>query len=147
MYGGSVHDVYSSPNAPQAVERGGSVQLGLVLSLVGPGHMLLPLRPPAVPGEGDHSAGPTALGGGEAVLLVVLLSVGDAADGAVGGAFVGVLIRKLLLLPVPLVLGQGATEASSQHPRRRHGDWEEGLFLGGRPADGDPLLVRLTQRL
>lgn len=91
---------------------------GLVLpfshDMAGPGHMLLPLCPPAIPCHGDPPAGPNPalLAKGSALLLVVLLSVSNTADGAVGGAFVGVLIRQLLLLPEASILGQCPTEAA-----------------------------------
>jgi len=99
-------------------------------ALAGPGHMLLPLCPPAVPRHGDHPAGPppAILTEGRALLmllllLVELLSVGDAADGAVGGALVGVLTWQLLLLPVASVLGQCPAEAASKGADEgRHGD-------------------------
>lgn len=148
--GGSVPQVHSFPNAPQAVERGGSVQRGLVLRVTGPGHMLLlPLCPPAVTSHGDSSAGcrPALVGeGGTLLLVMLLLSVGYTADGAVGGAFVGVLARQLLLVPVTSVLGQGATEAASQGTRRQ-GDWVEGFFCGSWHGDREKLLLCLAQRL
>lgn len=126
VYRSSIHDIHPFANAPHAVERGSSVQWGLVLRVVGPGHMLLPLGPPPISSCGDYSAGsaPALLEKGGTLLLVMLLSVGNTADGAVGGAFVGVLIGQLLLLPVTSVLGQRATEATSQGTGRRQSDWK-----------------------
>lgn len=146
--GHSVHHVHALPNAPHTVERGGPVQRGLVLRLVGPGHVLLPLCPPAVTGYGDCSAGssPALVDQGGTLLLVMLLPVGDAADGAVGGAFVGVLARQLLFLPVTSVLSQGAAEAASQGARRQR-ERVEGFFRGNRHGEREKLLVGLTQRL
>lgn len=149
--GSYVHHVHALPNTPHTVERGGPVQWGLVLCLIGPGHVLLPLCPPAVTGYGDCSAGssPALVDGGGTLLLVMLLlllPVGDPADGAVGGAFVGVLAWQLLLLPVTSVLGQGAAEAASQGTRRQR-ERVEGFFCGNGHGDGEKLLVGLTQRL
>lgn len=119
----------------------------LALRVIGPGHVLLPPRPPAVTSCGGGSAGsaPALVDKGRTLLLVMLLPVGYAADGAVGGAFVGVLIRKLLLLPVTSVPGQGAAEAASQGTRRRQRDRVEGLLRGNRQGAGEKLLVCLTQ--
>lgn len=119
VYGCSFQDIYSFPDTPHTAERGGPLEGGLVLpcphDIVGPGHLLLPLCPPAIPCHGDPPASPNPalLTKGRAVLLVVLLSVGNSTDGAVGGTFVGVLIRRLFLLPVASVLGQCPTEATS----------------------------------
>lgn len=146
--GSSVHHVHAFPNTPHTVERGSPVQWGLVLRVIGPGHMLLPLCPPAVASYGECSAGssPALVDKGRTLLLVMLLPVGYTADGAVGGAFVGVLAWQLLLLPVTSVLGQGATEAASQGTRRQR-DGVEGFFCGNWHGDRQKLLVCLTQRL
>lgn len=147
MDGSSIHDIHPSANAPQAVERGGSVQRGLVLRRVGPGPALCP---PPIPGCLDHhpaGSPPALLEEGGTLLLDVLLSVGDAADGAVGRAFVGRLIRQLLLLPVASVLGQGAAEAASQGSGRRQREREGGCFRGNGHAGREQLLVCLAQRL
>lgn len=79
--------------------------------------LLVPLCSPGVPPSGDAPAVPhpaLLAKAGALLLLVVLLSVGDAADGAVGGAFIGVLLWKLLLLPATFLLGQNPTEAAPQ---------------------------------
>lgn len=82
--------------------------------MVCPGYLLLPLCPPALLHHGDPPAGtpPALLDKVGALLLVLLLSVGNAADRAVGGAFVGVLIWQLLFLPAASILGQCPTEAA-----------------------------------
>lgn len=147
MNGSSVHHVHAFANTPHTVERGGPVQWGLVLRVIGPGHELLPLPPPAVTSYGDCSARSSpALVDKGGTLVMLLLPVGDAADGAVGGAFVGVLAWQLLLLPVTPVLGQGAAEAASQGTRRQR-ERVEGLFCGEWRGDREKLLVCLTQRL
>lgn len=147
MYRSSIHDIHSFANAPHAVKRSSSVQWGLVLRVIGPGHVLLPLCPPSISSYGDYSAActPALLGKGGTLLLVMLLSVGNTADGAVGGAFVGVLIRQLLLLPVTSVLGQRATEATSQGTRRGQSEWKQGFFCGNWHGGREQLLVCLTQ--
>lgn len=144
MYGGSIHHIHPFADAPQAVKRGSSVQRGLVLCRVGPGPAL---RPPPIAGCRDHhpaGSPPALLEEGGTLLLEVLLSVGDAADGAVGRAFVSRLRRQLLLLPAASVLGQGAAEAASQRPRRRQREREGGCFRGN---SQEQLLVCLAQRL
>lgn len=142
-----IHDVHSFPNTPHAAEGGSSVQGHLALHVIRPGHVLLPPRPPPVTSgvEGPAGSAPALVDKGRTLLLVMLLPVGYAADGAVGGAFVGVLIWKLLLLPVASVPGQGAAEAASQGTRRRQRDRVEGLLCGNRHGDGEELLVCLTQ--
>lgn len=111
----SVHDIYSFPNTPQAAERGRPVEWGLVLPcshhVISPGHMLLPLCPEAVPCHLDTSTCPcpALLGKRGALLLVVLLPVGNTADGAMGRAFVGVLVWLFLFVPVCSILGQRPT--------------------------------------
>lgn len=132
------------------------MQGGLVLarphSMVGPGHVLLPLCPPAVPCHGHHPAGAlpaVPLEGGALLLLlllVVLLSVGDAADGAVGGAFVGVLGRQLLL-PVASLLGQYPTEAAPHGAWGGHSDGVGDVLRRVQHTEWKPLLVCLAQRL
>lgn len=92
----------------------GSLVLPHPHGLVGP-DLLLPLCSPAVSRHLDPPAGPhpALLSEGGALLLVVLLlSVGDAADGAMGGASVGVLTRHLRFLEVAPVLGQNSAEAA-----------------------------------
>lgn len=112
------------------------------------GHMLLPLHPPAISCHRDTPAGPhpPLLDMERALLLVVLLSIGNTVDGAVGGAFVGVLVRKLLL-PVASILGQRPTEAAPEGPGGRNSDREGGLLLGNLHTEKDCLLVCLAQRL
>lgn len=75
--------------------------------------MLLPLCPPAIACHGDPPASPhPALVDKGGALLLVLLAVGNTADGTVGGALVGVLVRQLLLLPVASILGQRPAKAA-----------------------------------
>lgn len=148
VYRSSIRDIHAFAHAPHTVERGSSVQWGLVLRITGPGRMLLlllPLCPPPVSRSGDGSAASAP------ALLVkggtLLLSVGNTADGAMGGAFVGVLIWQLLLLPETSVLGQRATEATSQGTRRRRSDRKGGFFCGNRQGGRQELLLRLARRL
>lgn len=157
MYRGSVQDVHSLPDAPDAAQRGGAVHGDLVLPsphhVVGPGHVLLPLRPPAVPGRRDppDRARPAvgAEGGALQEVLLLLLAVGDAADGAVGGASVGVLVGQLLLHPhgPPSVLGQSPRQAAPQGAGgRRRGEGVGVFLLLGQSRNRKRLLVGLTQR-
>lgn len=110
--------------------------------------MLLPLCPPAISCHWDTPDGPhqPLLDMERTLLLVVLLSIGNTIDGAVGGAFVGVLVWKLLL-PVASVLGQRPTEAAPECAGGSNSDREGGLLLGNLHTEKDCLLVCLAQRL
>lgn len=153
VYWSSVHDIHPFPNTPHTVDWGCPVERALVLpcsrDMVDPGHMLLPLCPKAIACHWDPSSRPhpALLAKVGTLLLVVLLAVGNTADGAMGRAFVDVLVWHFLFLPVRPILGQCPTEAASQSARGRHRDGEEGLLLGSWCRRWDRLLVCLTQRL
>lgn len=151
VYRHSIHDIHPLANAPHAADRGRPVQRGLVLPcsqhMVDPRHLLLPLGPKAVRCQWDPSgrAHPALLAEIRTLLLVVLLPVGNTADGTMGGAFVDVLVWHFLFLPIRSILGQCAAQAAPQGARGRHRDGEEGLLLRSCHRRWDRLLVCLTQ--
>lgn len=75
----------------------------------------------------------------------MLLSVGDAADCAVRGTFVNVLVRYFFLLPLPSALRQCPTEAASETAggRRREGMGAD--FWRRQDGKGKYLLIALTE--
>lgn len=129
MYGGGIHDICSLADAPQRAQRGSPVQLGVLgRGVVGPGGMMLPLPCHAVPCTGEAPAVPQPglRPQRRAVLLVVLLSVGDSVDDAMRRTFIGVLVRQLLILPGPSLLGQDPTQGPPQASRWRNAEGHRG---------------------
>lgn len=115
VYWSSVHDVHPSPNTPHAADWGCPLERGLVLPssqpVVNPTDILLPLCPEAIPCHWDSSIRPypALLAKTGTLLLVVLLPVGNTADGTMGRAFVDVLVWHFLFLPIRSILGQCPT--------------------------------------
>lgn len=111
--------------------------------------LVVPLCSPSVCSSRDPLSIPyptlLAQAGALLVLLVVLLSVGDAADGAVGRALVGVLLWKFLFLAVAFLLGQNPTEAAPQGTRWRHRESERGILGTNGCSKNKCIMVALAQ--